>query len=139
MLKACEQVCPGQVQYLKNVILSRNTVTDRVKEVAGDLVMQLAEKAGSYLAFSLSVDESIDNVDTAQLCTLVRSVNLDLSDTEKLLYVIAIRGTTTRKNILDAAENSVSKNKLSWGKLVGLTTNNAFAMCGGKKGLAGWK
>ena len=101
--------------------------------------MQLAEKAGSYLAFSLSVDESIDNVDTAQLCTLVRSVNLDLSDTEKLLYVIAIRGTTTRKNILDAAEKSVSKNKLSWGKLVRLTTNNAFAMCGGKKGLAGWK
>ena len=30
MLKVCEQMCPDQIQYLKNVSLSRNTIADRV-------------------------------------------------------------------------------------------------------------
>ena len=41
MLKVCEQMCPDQIQNLKNVSLSRNTIADRVKELAGDLATQL--------------------------------------------------------------------------------------------------
>ena len=37
MLKVCEQVCPGQIQSFQNVSLSRNTIADRVKELAGNL------------------------------------------------------------------------------------------------------
>ena len=37
MLKVCEQVCPDQIQTLKNVSLSRNTIADRVKELAENL------------------------------------------------------------------------------------------------------
>ena len=52
MLKVCEQVCPDQIQTFKNVSLSRNTIADRVKELAGNLATQLAEETRSYLAFS---------------------------------------------------------------------------------------
>ncbi|KAA8587794.1 hypothetical protein FQN60_016656, partial [Etheostoma spectabile] len=95
MLKVCEQVCPDQLQTFQNVSLSRNTIADRVKELAENLTTQLAEETRSYTAFSLAVDESTDNTDTAQLSIFIRGVKSDLSVTEELLDVAAVHGTTT--------------------------------------------
>ena len=78
--RVCEQVCPDQIQTLKNVSLSRNTIADRVKELAGNLTTHLAVETSSYVAFSLAFNESTDNTDTAQLWIFYeRHVKADLT------------------------------------------------------------
>lgn len=106
MLKVCVQVCPDQIQTFQNVSLSRNTMADRVTELAGNLSTQLTEESRSYTAFSLAVDESTDNTDTAQLSIFIRGVKPDLLD------VAAMHGTTTGWDIYNAVEKSISKTEL---------------------------
>uniref|UniRef100_A0A3P8SR68 SPIN-DOC-like zinc-finger domain-containing protein n=1 Tax=Amphiprion percula TaxID=161767 RepID=A0A3P8SR68_AMPPE len=128
--------CFSEGVFLKQCILSRNNIVDRVTELAGNLSTQ-AQETRIYIVFSLALDESTDNTDTAQLSIFIRGVKLDRSVTEELLNVAAMHGTTTGWDIFDVVEKSRSKNALPWEKLVGLTTDGAPTMCRGKAGLVG--
>ena len=55
-------------------IFERNTVEQKVVNLATDLITQIEEKAWNILAYSLATDESTDATDTAQLLYL-RGVN----------------------------------------------------------------
>lgn len=50
-----------------NMGLTRNTVAERVSEVAGDVDRQLLDKVISFVAFLVAIDESMT------FCTLLRS------------------------------------------------------------------
>ena len=67
-----------------NVSLSRNTVADRVCEMATDVKTQLIEKGKDFVAYSLAVDESSDTTDTAQLGIFIRGVDSSLNVTEEI-------------------------------------------------------
>ena len=133
MLKVCQRVSSWQIQSYKNVSLSRNVAVDRVIELAGDLATELAQEARTYLAFSLTAYKRTDNLNTAQQSIFIKDVKLDLSATEELLDVVAMHGTTTRRNIFEAVE-VISKNKLPWEKLLELTNGGAPEICGRKIG-----
>lgn len=56
MPKAAEIVSPGSVKAFQNVSLSRNTVAERVTELAANISDQINTKSDSFIAFSC--DES---------------------------------------------------------------------------------
>uniref|UniRef100_A0A669FB93 DUF4371 domain-containing protein n=1 Tax=Oreochromis niloticus TaxID=8128 RepID=A0A669FB93_ORENI len=117
MMKVCDILCPDKTQILANVSLRRNTIADRVCEMATDLRTQLCERSKNFIAYSLAVDESTDMMDIAQLTIFIRG--------EEILDIKSMHGTTTGKDIFENVCQSVADMKLPWDKLVGLTTDGA--------------
>jgi len=109
MIKVCDVVCPDKKQMLANVSLSRNTVSDRVCEMATDLRTQLSERSKDFIAYSLAVDESTDMTDTAQLAIFIRGVVSDLRVTKEILDIKSMHGTTTGKDIFENVCQSVTE------------------------------
>ncbi|XP_066512762.1 general transcription factor II-I repeat domain-containing protein 2A-like [Hoplias malabaricus] len=137
MMKVCDVLCPDKTRAFANVSLSRNTVANRVCEMATDLKTQLIERAKDFVAYSLAVDETTDATDTAQLVIFIHGVDSNLCVTEEILDIKSMHGTTKGEDIFGNVFQSVTDMKLPWEKLVGLTTDGAPAMCGEKNGLVG--
>ena len=135
--KVTSVVCPEKKQAFSNISLSRNTVANRIDDLASDVQSQLKTKAKEFVSFSLAADESTDRTDTAQLSIFIRGVDAQLSVTEELLDVKPMYGTTTGQDIFNKVEESLAEMELPWDKLVGLTTDGAPAMCGEGRGLVG--
>ncbi|XP_058022331.1 general transcription factor II-I repeat domain-containing protein 2-like [Ahaetulla prasina] len=135
MLKVCDLLCPDQKEVFLNLSLSRNTVADRIGELAAVLQGQLVEKGKGFIAYSLAVDVSTDIFDTAQLTLFIRGVDSSLCVTEEFLDVKSMHGPTTGKDIFEAVSKCVNDMKLPWDKLTGLTTNGTPSMRGRKSGL----
>ncbi|MBN3301254.1 GT2D2 protein, partial [Amia calva] len=73
--KVCA-VCPEKKESFANISLSRNTVVERLTDIAKNIKSQLREKAGVFRAFSVALDESTDVVNTAQLAIFVSGLRL---------------------------------------------------------------
>ncbi|UYV85098.1 hypothetical protein LAZ67_X004559 [Cordylochernes scorpioides] len=61
LIKAAEIVCPGSVKTFQAISLSRNTVVERVADMARNLNDQIKEKSSCFKAFSIACDESNKN------------------------------------------------------------------------------
>ncbi|CAI9726800.1 Hypothetical predicted protein [Octopus vulgaris] len=94
-------LCPDRKQLFANVSISRNTVADRVCEMATDLKIQLIEKGKKFVAYSVAVDETIDTTDTAQLAIFICGLDSDLFSVEEILDIKSMHGTTTGKDLFE--------------------------------------
>ena len=136
MLKAAEVVCPENRSAFANISLSRNTVADRVSELSGDLSSQMKDKIKSFIAFSVSLDESTDVTDIAQLAIFIRGVDQSLTITEEFLELVPMKDTTTADDIFSALTAALDKVGVDWSRAVSLATDGAPSMVGRKAGVA---
>lgn len=117
------------------ISLSANTVAERISDLSEDIYVQLRENAKSFCAYSVTLDESTDNTDTAQLAVYVRGVNDNFEVIEDLLAVIPMHGQTTAQEIFRLLCGAIEDAGLPWNRFTGITTDGAPSMTGRKNGL----
>lgn len=135
MLKAAELVCPEKRQALANISLSRNTVAERIGELAGDLSSQLKDKVKSFIAFSIAIDESTDVTDVAQLGIFIRGVDASLTVTEEFVALVPMTDTTTANDVFASLVGALDRLEVDWSRLVSVATDGAPSMVGKKAGV----
>ncbi|KAJ8031811.1 General transcription factor II-I repeat domain-containing protein 2B [Holothuria leucospilota] len=131
---AADILCPEKKNLFSNVSLSARTVTRRVEALATDVKHSLQDICKSTEYFSLALDESTDTTDTAQLAIFVRGVSPDFKITEDLARMVAMKDTTTGEDIFQATKTCIEDMGLEMEKLVSVTTDEAPAMVGARKG-----
>lgn len=134
---AVDCLCPEKKQLFSGISISRATVARRIGDMAENIEATLTEKAELFLAYSICLDESTDMTDTAQLAIFIRGVDVDFNITEELLKLASMTGTTTGEDLFSEVKNALEERKLSFPKLVGVTTDGAPAMVGRNNGLIG--
>jgi len=67
-------VCPEKLQVFANIILTRNTVAERISDISANLDSQLQNKVKSFVTFLVALDESTNISDVAQPAIFIRGV-----------------------------------------------------------------
>ncbi|XP_049444494.1 general transcription factor II-I repeat domain-containing protein 2-like [Epinephelus fuscoguttatus] len=122
------------VAAIKDVQLSRNTVTRQCEAMTEDVEGQLKKDIDACECFSLQFDESTDTVDVAQLCVFIRMVFDDISAKEELLIFLPLKGHTRGEDVFNAFMEFVNKRQLPLFKLISITTDGAPVMVGHTSG-----
>ncbi|XP_019748223.1 general transcription factor II-I repeat domain-containing protein 2-like [Hippocampus comes] len=135
LLTAAEIVCPEKRHAFANISLTRNTVADRISELSADLDHQLKRKVGSFVAFSVAIDESTDITDVAQLAIFIRGVDKTLNVTEEFLELVPMIDTTTAEDIFSSVVGALDRVGADWSRAVSLATDGAPSMIGKKAGV----
>ena len=94
----------------------------------------MRERLANCKYFSIALDESTDNVDTAQLLVFVRAVNENCELTQDLAGMASLTGRTTGKDIFGGVNSVLENLKVLASKLASVTTDGAPAMTGKASG-----
>ncbi|XP_060119664.1 general transcription factor II-I repeat domain-containing protein 2-like [Heteronotia binoei] len=136
MVMAAEAVCPDLQQGFANIDLSRSMVEERIYELSENLHTQLAEKAKSFIAFSVAIAESTDVTDVARLAIFIRGVDQEMRVTEEFVEIVPVTDMTTGDDILTNLVGALGKIGADWTKAVSLATDGAPLMLAGEAGVA---
>ena len=100
IVKECLRVAAEEMETKESmsaISLSRPVVAERVEDLGADLKSQLKNLCAKFVRFSLTLDESTDIVDTAQLSLFIRGVTEDMEIYQELLDLVPLRDTITLK------------------------------------------
>uniref|UniRef100_A0AAY5KZX0 HAT C-terminal dimerisation domain-containing protein n=1 Tax=Esox lucius TaxID=8010 RepID=A0AAY5KZX0_ESOLU len=131
----CVFLCPEKKGAFENVSLSRRTVTRRVEDIAGNLELQLKNRAADFDYFSLALDEICNVRDTAQLLIFLRGITADFQIMEEFSVMKSMKGTTTGNDLFTEVNACLDMLGLKWDKLAGVTTDGCPNLTGKNVGL----
>jgi hypothetical protein len=84
ILKTVEEICPDKINLFTGISLSANTIAQRTTDLGNDIIRQLKDIAKSFKYFSIALDESTDNSDSAQELLFVRGVNESFEKNQRI-------------------------------------------------------
>lgn len=131
-----ELVCPQEKNNIEKLALSRRTVVRRISAIEQNLKDQLLARITDSDYYSVSLDESCDIKDTAQLILFIRGINNDFDIFEEMLSFQSIMGRTTGEEMFNEFLECMEIGNLSFEKLTSVSTDGCPSLAGKKeKGL----
>jgi hypothetical protein len=137
MLSVCDIICPDNTKDFASVRFSLETITNRIEVIDKNLSSQLQKRTEQFKFCSITMDESTDISNTAQLLIFIRGIDDNFCITEELACMQSIKGTTTGSNIFREFQQGISTLQLSISSLCNITTDEAPNMTGMKCGFIG--
>lgn len=135
LIEASKIICPDIKHKFEGISLSRRTVTRRIECINDNINQQLSSTLDSVEWYSLALDESTDQTDTAQLLIFIRACNEKFEIVEELLSMQSMKHQTTGADIFEEVQNCLLHYNLPWNKLISVTTDGAPNLTGAKTGV----
>ncbi|KFD60685.1 hypothetical protein M514_10614 [Trichuris suis] len=117
LLKMAQILCPEKTDLFRDISLSRNTIAERIDEMAGDLKQQLKATSSRFEHFSIAIDETVDITGIAQLAVFIRACDNEFNIYEELIKLIPMHDTATSQDIFDKVEQVLQDYGLDLSKL----------------------
>lgn len=137
ILDVAEILIPDKLKILETLPLNRCTIKRRTEYIGENIIKQLLYKIKEMESFSISLDESTDITDTAQLLIFIRGCDKNFNLTQELLACRSMHNTTTGKDIFSEIENVFIEFKMDWNKLESVTMDGGKNMAGIYNGVVG--
>uniref|UniRef100_A0A8D0G0A3 SPIN-DOC-like zinc-finger domain-containing protein n=1 Tax=Sphenodon punctatus TaxID=8508 RepID=A0A8D0G0A3_SPHPU len=134
MLKAAEIMCPDVCQAFASIPLSAQTVAERICDLAENLNSQLQDKAKSFAAFSIAVNESTDVTGVSQLALFIRGIDENMCVTEELVELVPMRERTA-SDLFSNLVGALDRLNVDWTKVVSLATDGTSSGVSKKAGV----
>ncbi|UYV81530.1 EPM2AIP1 [Cordylochernes scorpioides] len=129
---------PEKVDKYKQLPLSRRTITERQHELATNIKQQFCNTKiikEENIYFSIALDESTDNTDSAQALSFIQAITEDFRCFEEFLALGTLSGRTRGIDILENFKIKICEAGLNINNLVSVCTDGTPAMAGKREGL----
>ena len=134
MLKASSLVLgESNSKKLAKILLSDSTIKTRIDELANDIECQVLQKIQASPYFAIQCDETTNVAQLSQLMVYVRFVGSATIE-EEMLFCKSLETTNKAEDVFRVVDAYFHKNDMKWEKLVGVCTDGAPAMLGGRSG-----
>lgn len=137
MVSMSKILFPEKIKEFESVSLSRKTVTTRIDAIALNLSTQFRQSIANFKYFSVTMDESTDRINTAQLLIFIRGVDDEFNITEELACLQSLKGITTGQIIYNEFSEGLQNLNAPISKLCNITTDGAPNMVGKNVGFSG--
>ncbi|XP_029652323.1 general transcription factor II-I repeat domain-containing protein 2-like [Octopus sinensis] len=131
---AFNEYCPEKANLFNEKSLSHQTFGRRIDDLADSIVGTLQTQLPKCVQYSLSLDESTDANDTAQLVIFIRGINVNFNMIEEMLDLCHMKCTTTGRDIIEHVTLSLEKFNVDRNKIKSIINDGAPALTGKNNG-----
>ena len=90
--------------FLKSVCLTR-LQTGKFEEIRKSVKRSLESKAANFNSFAVTMNDSTDATDMAQLATFIRGIDDEYNATEEMASLVPFKDTSKSRVLYEAVKN----------------------------------